>query len=117
MSWIERLWSWGKGLFRRGPEPFSTIRMEEPPVVLRPRTIYLLGNHEHIWSVAMCCPCGCEAQIQLSTIGGRPKWSVAIERDGSVTLSPSIWRMVGCESHFFLRRGVVQWCSSSTVKD
>lgn len=110
MSWIARLWSWVKGLFRRGPTPLATIRVEEPPEVLRPRTVYLLGEEGHIWSVAMLCPCGCGEQIHLSAVGGRPRWSVEVEGDGSVTLSPSVWRKAGCRSHFFLRRGVVQWC-------
>lgn len=114
MSWIARLWSWVKGFFRREPERLTTVRVEEPPEVFRPRTIYLLGEGEHIWSVAMLCPCGCGEQIQLSTVGGRPRWSVKIDRDGTVTLTPSVWRKVGCESHFFLREGIVQWCSSSS---
>lgn len=115
MTWIARLWSWAKELFRRGPIRLKTVRVEEPPEALRPRTVYLLGEGENIWSVAMLCPCGCGEQIQLSTIGGRPRWSVETESDGTVTLTPSVWRKVGCESHFFLRRGVIQWCSSGSV--
>ena len=113
MNWISRLWSWLRGLFRGGPEPLTTVRLEDPPEILQPRTAYLLGEGEHIWSVAMLCPCGCGAQIQLSTVGSRPRWSVGIENDGSVTLNPSVWRKSGCRSHFFLRRGIVQWCPES----
>ena len=115
MRLIARLWSWVKGLFGGGPAPFTTIRVEEPPEVLRSRTVYLLGEGEHIWSVAMLCPCGCGEQIQLSTLDSRPRWSVEIEGDGSVTLSPSVWRTVGCRSHFFLRSGLVLWCTGSVT--
>ena len=115
MSWVARLWSWVKRLFRRGPAPLTTLRVEEPPEILRPRTVYLLGEGEHIWSVAMLCPCGCGEQIQLSTVDGRPRWSVEIECDGSVTLRPSVWRRVGCKSHFFLSSGLVQWCPGSVL--
>lgn len=110
MSWFDRLWTWIRGLFRRRPLRLKTIRVEDAPEVLRFGSVYVLGEDEHIWSVTMLCPCGCGEQIQLSTVGGRPRWSVDIEGDGTVTLNPSIWRKVGCQSHFFLRRGAVQWC-------
>ena len=115
MILITPLWSWTKELFRWGPKRYKTVRVEEPPERLRSRTVYLLGEGEHIWSVIMVCPCGCGEQIQLSTVGGRPKWSVETESDGAVTLNPSVWRKVGCESHFFLRRGVIQWCSNEST--
>ena len=115
MSWIIRLWSWAKSLFVRRPSPLRTVRVEEPPEALRPRTVYLLGEGEHVWSVVMLCPCGCGEEIQLSTVGGRPRWSVQLETDGALTLTPSVWRKVGCKSHFFLRKGVVQWCSSRSA--
>ncbi|WP_419192496.1 DUF6527 family protein [Engelhardtia mirabilis] len=60
----------------------------------------------------MLCPCGCGEEIQLNTVGGHPRWSVEVEIDGTVTLAPSVWRKAGCESHFFLRSGAIQWCSS-----
>ena len=112
MSFFGRVWSWARGLFRRGPLRLKTVRVEEAPEVLNSRTVYLLGEGEHIWSITLLCPCGCGEQIQLSAVGGRPKWSVDIDGNGSVTLAPSVWRKVGCRSHFLLRGGVVQWCSS-----
>ncbi len=34
MTWIARLWSWAKELFRRGPIRLKTVRVEEPPEAL-----------------------------------------------------------------------------------
>ncbi|UYV12372.1 MAG: DUF6527 family protein [Phycisphaera sp.] len=113
MSWFRRLWSWFKNLFVERPSTFETARVEEAPEILRPQTVYLIGEDGGIWSVAMRCPCGCGADIHLSTVGGRPRWSVRTEEDDTVTLSPSVWRKAGCKSHFFLRRGMIQWCAES----
>ncbi|WP_394350709.1 DUF6527 family protein [Chitinophaga tropicalis] len=58
----------------------------------------------------MMCPCGCREQIHLNLVGKyRPCWSWSVDKK-RITLSPSIWRTAGCCSHFFLRRGQVQWC-------
>ncbi len=51
-------------------------------------------------SVVMGCPCGCGDQltINLDSLSG-PAWRFA-ERNGEVTLYPSVWRESGCKSHF-----------------
>lgn len=33
--------------------------------------------------------------------------------DGTVSIKPSGWRQKGCRSHFFLKRGQIEWCKSS----
>lgn len=37
--------------------------------------------------------------------------TVSAMNDPSITLQPSVWRKIGCRSHFFLRRGLIQWCA------
>ncbi|WP_408306747.1 DUF6527 family protein [Paraburkholderia sediminicola] len=60
----------------------------------------------------MVCPCGCSDAIQLSMIQGqRPRWTLTERNMRCPTLAPSIDRTVGCKSHFFLRRGKIQWCT------
>jgi hypothetical protein len=39
----------------------------------------------------------------------RPRWRVKVYADGTPTVVPSIWRIVGCRSHFFLFWGRVRW--------
>jgi hypothetical protein len=48
--------------------------------------------------------------IQLNLLpDAEPLWSLTKHRDGTVTLSPSIWRQKGCRSHFFIRKGQIEW--------
>ncbi|WP_236819161.1 DUF6527 family protein [Alicyclobacillus ferrooxydans] len=59
----------------------------------------------------MLCPCGCGEVLHMSLHpDGRPRWELTRHPDGTVSLSPSVWRKVGCRSHFFLERGRVRWC-------
>ena len=111
MKWVVLVWSWFWSLFRPGPKPFKTVRVEELPEVPKDQVIYLVGEAEHLWVAAMKCPCGCSETIHLNLLHGqRPRWSVAESEDGPVTLSPSVWRKAGCKSHFFFRNGLVVWC-------
>jgi hypothetical protein len=52
----------------------------------------------------MMCPCGCGEQlpINLDPEAG-PAW-VAHQYGGKLSVYPSVWRDVGCESHFIVWR-------------
>ncbi len=59
----------------------------------------------------MVCPCGCRETLFLNLLQDEfPNWKWRIGADGTVTLTPSVWRKIGCKSHFFLREGMIQWC-------
>lgn len=91
-------------------ERLRTVRVEELPDSLDGGTLYVLGEGHHRWSVALQCPCRCRAVIQLNLLpDAEPRWSLTTDRDGSVTLYPSIWRQKGCRSHFFIRKGRIEW--------
>lgn len=42
----------------------------------------------------------------------RPFWRLVQNKDGAVTLHPSVWRTKDCGSHFWLRNGRIHWCDS-----
>jgi hypothetical protein len=64
------------------------------------------------WSVGFLCPCGCGESIELALLKEvRPRWDLVINSRGLPTLSPSVWKKTGCRSHFWLRDGVVHWCT------
>lgn len=103
---LKHVWSW-----LRWPAPHRTVVVDELPDQFRDREIYLIGENGHFWCVAMLCPCGCSEIIQLNLVAGtRPLWTFELDSDTqAITLSPSIWRTVGCRSHFHMRLGRVQW--------
>lgn len=109
---LSRLWAWLRSWFIRPARPLKTVHAEELPDRLDPKAVYVLGEGNHRWFVTMICPCGCGATLQMSLLpDARPRWRL-IEHsdDGTISLQPSVWRQVGCRSHFFLRRGLIQWC-------
>jgi hypothetical protein len=91
---------------------FRIVRSEELPDKLKKHKLYAIGEGVP-WLAALQCPCGCGAIVQLSLLeNDRPRWRLRQEKDGTATLSPSIWRSTGCKSHFFLREGLIVWCNS-----
>jgi hypothetical protein len=73
--------------------------------------VYIIGVQGNEWLAEMVCPCGCGETLFLNLLQDElPNWQWRVNADGAVTLSPSVWRKVGCKSHFFLREGMIEWC-------
>ena len=97
--------------FARRRGLYATVCVSKLPDRLNPRTVYVVGEGSHQWFAGFLCPCGCGETIQASLVEkSRPHWRIALRWDGAVSLYPSVWRIKGCRSHFWLRRGRVQWC-------
>ena len=93
------------------PIPILIYPMTEEPEVFQKQKIYLVGESGHTWYIGLLCPCDCGEVIQLSTLKtDNPKWSFVKHWNYTITINPSIWRISGCKSHFFIRRGIVDWC-------
>lgn len=94
---------------------YGTTFVEERPDAeeMAPRVLYVVGNRSAPFCAAMLCPCGCRSALYMSLVeGDRPRWRVRVYSDGTPTLIPSVWRVVGCRSHFFLFWGRVRWVRS-----
>jgi hypothetical protein len=86
-------------------------RVEDLPDRPEMGFIYLAGAPGHLWGASMLCPCGCRETIDLNLLTQvRPHWKVSENANGTATLSPSVWRQMGCKSHFIVRRGQIVWC-------
>jgi hypothetical protein len=60
----------------------------------------------------MKCPGGCGTTITLSlNPERRPRWQVLRDWFGRPTLEPSVHQMTACRCHFWVRRGLVEWCA------
>lgn len=81
---------------------------DEPENILD-KLIYIVGERPHYWMLCFKCPCGCNEVIRLNILKeANPRWKFSI-RWRQITIYPSIWRKVGCKSHFHIRKGKVQW--------
>ena len=114
MNVLKQICHWLRWFFTKKPAQHQTVVVEELPEQFRAREIYLIGENGHFWCIAMLCPCGCSEVIQLNLVAGtRPLWTFELDSGTqAITLRPSIWRTAGCHSHFCVRLGRVEWCSS-----
>lgn len=111
MNIFKRIWVVIFSCFKSKPKPLKTIHLQELPDILHPTAVYVLGEGKHHWFVVMSCPCGCGKPLHMSLLAeSDPNWQLIEHKDGTISLWPSIWREVGCCSHFFLRHGLVEWC-------
>jgi hypothetical protein len=102
----DKFWNW-TGFYSK---PFKTIYQNELPDSFEKSTIYVIGEKKHYWCIAMLCPCGCNAVIQLNLLPQvSPQWSFFRSRNATITISPSIWRNNGCKSHFYVSNGRIAW--------
>jgi hypothetical protein len=114
-AWIA---GWWKRRFHRPrrPQSYQAVHVadsEQLPQQLSGYIVYIIGLEGNEWLAEMVCPCGCGAIVFLNLLQDEfPNWKWHVNADGNVTLSPSVWRTVGCKSHFYLRNGEIQWCGS-----
>jgi len=112
MSIISRIVSWFDRIL--GRDLWTIESSEEVPDVPRFRRVYLIGETDMPWSAAFLCPCGCGELVQLSLLpDDKPSWIASGATGGLASLHPSIWRIRGCRSHFFIKEGKVIWAKES----
>jgi hypothetical protein len=107
--WLGRLREWFTVVVDKR-RPFEVAFIDDAPDDVAAGTLYLVGDHHNPWSAVFQCPCGCNETIALSLIASDyPRWRWRRHWDGTVSLSPSVWRTRGCRSHFFVNRGKILW--------
>lgn len=110
MKFFRRFWIAVTGYFIR-PRWLAEV-CEDIPEKPRRGRVYLIGDEDAPWAAGLVCPCGCGALIQLSLVTeDRPSWRAHTSEFGQVTLHPSIWRVRGCKSHFWIRDGRLIWAA------
>lgn len=74
-------------------------------------TVYLIGENLQFWLLTMLCPCGCNNIIDINLLKeNKPSWEVKLNQSGNtVSVTPSIWRTSGCQSHFFIKNNKIVW--------
>lgn len=115
MKWFRRYFQTAREhLYRWLVPPYRTQLVEgDLPKVLQRRTLYVVQEDGFLEQAAIICPCGCKRILQMNLLTDeRPCWRVTRHEDGTATLHPSIWRQKDCGSHFWFRRGRVQWCKA-----
>jgi len=120
MNWLKRhLQTARNRLYQWLVPPYRTLVIEgDLPASLKKRTLYIAQEDGFLEQAAMICPCGCNKTLHMNLLTDeRPCWRVTQHEDGTATLHPSVWRKKDCGSHFWFRRGRVQWCKQSMLEN
>lgn len=113
MSWIRSLFKRIRlGISRWWSPPYRTVTVQDIlPARLQKRTLYVVEDDGFQEQAVMICPCGCAKILHMNLLmDERPCWKVTRHEDETTSLHPSVWRKKDCGSHFWFRRGRVQWC-------
>lgn len=87
------------------------VKGDQLPEVIPKNTLVHVIDDRESWSVGLKCPCGCGDTLELMLLTEiKPYWRLTIDKKGSPTLMPSIWRKNRCGAHFWLKKGVIYWC-------
>lgn len=106
---LKKLLRWFQKLFGR-ERLYKYQFVDDVPDRMRSGTVYLVGNQGYYWQTVMICPCGCQQILYMNLIDDYdPYWKFNIQGK-TISLSPSVNRLVGCKSHFFLKNGKIEWC-------
>lgn len=98
------------GLLRADLLTRVTDRMPEDMEIKSGELVMVENDGFRKWA-CLKCPGGCGAKISLSlSPKRRPRWRVAADWFGRPSIEPSVHQMNGCHCHFWVRRGVVEWC-------
>ncbi len=103
---LSRLFDW-----LRVSRRLSVVDGDCLPARLPWRDLVVVRDEGEEWSVGMRCPCTCGRVIELLLASdAEPRWDLAVDKGGAPTLSPSVWLEGGCASHFWVRKGQIEWC-------
>jgi hypothetical protein len=92
------------------PRRLIIVQGDVLPARIPIRSIVLARDGQEDWCIGMQCPCGCGHTIELLVIDeAKPRWDYSVDTSGLPSLKPSVWRNSGCRSHFWLRKGRIQW--------
>ena len=113
---LKKLLNWFLRLFKpkKNVGDSSNFRLSivsELPEFPNNKVLYVEGNEKlgDYWYALLKCPCGCEENIMLNLMDdAKPCWKVSID-NSDFSISPSIWRIKNCKSHFWLRNGKIIW--------
>jgi hypothetical protein len=105
---------WNRVRYEDSTPTFTTIELVDvPPAnnLIKDGQFIIVKRRENPKWAMFKCPCGCGHVVTLALAADKiPHWVVK-DWKGRPTLTPSIRVLIGCNSHFWVWRGQVFWCT------
>ena len=100
---------------KRTIEYYCFKKVDDIPQNIESKIVYIIGEKGFEWLAVFNCPCGCGDIIQLNLLKeATPSWRFMCHRNGRISVSPSINRIVNCQSHFNIVKGKIKWWGEYT---
>lgn len=119
MKILRRLARWGLIKFGIIPRPDFLARKVSEHLAsdnIETGWIYVVGGKGYQKWAYFRCPKHDAEIIKLSLMPNhRPRWAIHIDFIERPTITPSVRQLDGSFSHFWLKKGQVEWCSDSGV--
>lgn len=99
-------------LLKRKLIDFTVEYSEDNPTPnkVQDKVLFVVGGKGYVKWVYIKCPCGCGDILTLSLMKkNRPSWNLKVDKLHRPTLYPSVWKNDGCKSHFWIRKGKLEW--------
>lgn len=108
---MKKIFKWLRKRYRfYAAAKYKYVFVKESPEVIAENTVIIVAEDGMPDSLVFKCPCGCNTDIYLNLLkDAKPRWNFRISKKNKITITPSIWRKVGCKSHFFIRVGRIIW--------
>ena len=96
---------------------YKTKWIEDVPIKIHKKTVYILGGKNHPFQVIMRCPRFCKKNIYLNISKQyKKRWNVVKHKNGTISISPSIWIKDQCNCHYWFRKGRIFWYEFPNAK-
>lgn len=100
-------WKFGKYHYR-----IQLVSNNPKPENIQKGIVYVVGGKEYIKWAYIKCPDGCGDIIMLNLSRKNSAiWKVKQDKIGRVSIKPSIHKLDGCKSHFWIKKGNILWAS------
>jgi hypothetical protein len=108
---MEKIFRWIRKKYRfYAAAKYKYVFVKELPEIVPENKVIIVSEDGMPDSLVFRCPCGCHTDIFLNLLkDAKPIWRFHISKKNKITITPSIWRKVGCKSHFFIRKGKIEW--------
>jgi hypothetical protein len=101
---------WNQFLRFIGRRYGTKVVHEKLPPSLSKKIVYVVADDECMWHMALICPCDCGETLYMNLLKDeRPCWEITQHIDCTFSIYPSIRRLVGCKSHFWIKHGKLIW--------
>lgn len=110
ISFINRIvgyfqWKFGKFQYRA-----ELVNNNPNPEEVKGNIVYIVGGDDYVKWAYLRCPDNCGENIMLNlSKNKKPSWTVKQDKKGRVTIHPSVDKLDGCKSHFWIKNGSLIW--------